>query len=194
MFFTSQRVTPSHFLSSGPDLSFCWANSGPGPYVWHRCNNRNESCIHIRASEMLFLSLCKRWRYRKSTEKNRQTSNVALVVTCDEPGGQAVVQLLFVVSERLVCHDLEIEDEHDHHAILVLHWHHIHHTQDALACRGQSSRWGRLRWHAQAARLGLKLISNYFTVVVLLEQHQSTDKSRIQSEFKLCVMTLWTST
>lgn len=158
MVFTSQRVTPSHFLSSGPDLSFCWANSGPGPYVWHRwCNNRNESCIHIRASEMLFLSLCKRWRYRKSTEKNRQTSNVALVVTCDEPGGQAVVQLLFVVSERLVCHDLEIEDEHDHHAILVLHWHHIHHTQDALACRGQSSRWGRLRWHAQAARLGLKL-------------------------------------
>lgn len=81
MFFTVeplQRVTPSHFpnLCSGPDLSFCWANFGPGPYVWHQwCNNRSKTCIQ-RVSEMLFLSLCKRWRYRKSTEKNRQTSNM----------------------------------------------------------------------------------------------------------------------
>lgn len=57
--------------------------------------------------------------------------------TGDEPGGQAVVELLFVVLERPLCHDLEVEYEHDHHAILVLHWHHIHHTQEAVACVGR---------------------------------------------------------
>lgn len=64
MFFTSQRVTPSHFLSSGPDLSFCWANSGPGPYVWHRwCNNRNEK----HREEQTNIKCCARgylWRAR----------------------------------------------------------------------------------------------------------------------------------
>lgn len=145
---------------------------------------------------MLFLSLCKRWRYRKSTEKNRQTSNVAFVVTCDEPGGQAVVQLLFVASERLVCHDLEIEDEHDHHAILVLHWHHIHHTQDALACRGQSSRGasvtlGQVTMACTGSEVGFK---TWFQITLQWWCYWSNIKAQIRAEFKLCVMTLWTST
>lgn len=48
-----------------------------------------------------------------------------------------MVELLFVVLECLLCHDLEVEDEHDHHTILVLHWHHIHHTQEAVTCVGR---------------------------------------------------------
>lgn len=52
--------------------------------------------------------------------------------TGDKPGGQAVVELLFMFWVWPLCHDLEVEDEHDHQAILVLHWHHIHHTQEAV--------------------------------------------------------------
>lgn len=48
-----------------------------------------------------------------------------------------MVELLFVVWECLLCHDLEVEYEHDHHAILVLHWHHVHHTQEAVTCMGR---------------------------------------------------------
>ena len=57
------------------------------------------------------------------------------MVTCDKPGGQAVVQLLSLVLECFLCHDLKVQDEHDHHAILILHWHHIHHTPETLTCR-----------------------------------------------------------
>lgn len=57
--------------------------------------------------------------------------------TSDKPGGEAVVELLFPVSKCFLCHDLEVEDEHDHQAILVLHRHHVHHTHKALTCRGR---------------------------------------------------------
>lgn len=60
-----------------------------------------------------------------------------MYATSDKPGGQAVVELLFPVSKCFFCHDLEVEDEHDHQAILVLHWHHVHHTQKALTCVGR---------------------------------------------------------
>lgn len=66
-----------------------------------------------------------------------QSNNAESVVTGDEPGGQPVVQLLFVVSDRLLCQDLEVQDEHDHHAILVLHRHHVHHAQEAVSCRSR---------------------------------------------------------
>lgn len=59
------------------------------------------------------------------------------VATGDKPGGQAVVELLFAVSVGPLSHDLKVEDEHDHHAILVLHRHHVHHTQEAVTCVGR---------------------------------------------------------
>lgn len=54
--------------------------------------------------------------------------------TSDKPGGQAVVKLLFAITKRFLCHDLKVEYEHDHQAILVLHRHHVHHAQKAVTC------------------------------------------------------------
>lgn len=51
-----------------------------------------------------------------------------------------MVELLFVVLEGVICHDLEVEDEHDHQAILVLHRHHVHHAQEAVTCTGKGFR------------------------------------------------------
>lgn len=55
--------------------------------------------------------------------------------TCNKPGGEAMIQLSFVIFPCFISHDLKVQDEHDHHAILVLHWHHIHHAQETLTCR-----------------------------------------------------------
>lgn len=51
-----------------------------------------------------------------------------------------MVELLFVILECPLCHDLKVEDEHDHQALLIFHWHHIHHRQETVTYKeGQNT-------------------------------------------------------
>lgn len=46
-----------------------------------------------------------------------------------------MVELFFMVLECPLCHDLKVEDEHDHQALLIFYWHHIHHRQETVTCK-----------------------------------------------------------
>lgn len=78
-------------------------------------------------------------------------------LTCNKPGGQAVVQLPFMVLQCVFSHDLKVQDEHDHHTILVLHRHHVHRAQEALACRDSANTQTHLVGQLDLTNLMVKL-------------------------------------
>ena len=72
-----------------------------------------------------------------------------------------MVELLVGVTQVVVCHDLKVEDEHDHNTILVLHRDHVHITLETLTC-GHT-------WREKGCQTGMEIIDKSFVVHNLVD-------------------------